>query len=36
MEEVSPQLLQHLALFLGYGAGIIRHLAVNGECGGGV
>ena len=36
MEEVSPQLLQHLALFLGYGAGIIRHLVVNGECGGGV
>ena len=36
MEEVSPQLLQHLSLFLGYGAGIIRHLVVNGECGGGV
>lgn len=36
MEEVSPQLLQHLALFLGYGAGIIRHLVVNGEYGGSV
>lgn len=30
-EGVSTQLLKHLSLFLGYGAGAIRYLVTNGE-----